>query len=236
MRLARGGRDHISLAEADTGSRNLTRGVPRNNDGDPIAVIQTGDASDDTSTSSASSTPAHEADSILASEVAAQRYLGARRQRFGSRAESSDMATARALSAPTYQSRQKPSAQYSVPPGYVSVLICWICFIPGHKSTDCPHRHRAMEPEYLDFFKNNWNNLPTWQQEYLKAQGRGYANRQASHDAPPSRRDRSPHHRSASSAAPTALTVTPPAPAIKSPAPAVTTVLQKPSSSAPQGN
>lgn len=194
-----------ALVDADTGSRSIFRGPIRSARTDPIALVGAdSDGHDtrgpgDTRTTSSStesdpqypptreSTPQHlstDPDSILLSQVAAAAHMGPDALRRNRPADGPPPQTA-GRSLPT----SSPDSRSALP------LICYLCFFEGHMARECPFRGHATDPAYLAFFRANWEALPCWVQEYLKAQNRGYRYPRAQQGVRGGSRDPSPYGR-----------------------------------------
>ena len=178
-------RTTVAFADASTGSRNITRGANRSMQGDVVALADAADGVFNSTSSSPSTVspptdrptarPASDPDSILLSSVAASRLYGQ------NPSISTPMVTARASSDARRNNRHTtPGNAY--PPfvmfgGQPVPLICYLCFVPGHFMRDCPHiakaRANPSDPQLLRLTQSNWEALPQWQKELLRAQGRG---------------------------------------------------------------
>ena len=192
-----------ALVDAESGSRSIFRGPIRPALTDPIALVGTGadehprsrlEGTRTTTSSTDTDSPrpptrestqqylSSKADSILLSTVAAAAHMGPgalREKRSNNRPNPSP--------APVGSPARSHERQSSIP------LICYLCFFEGHMARECPHREHATEPAYLAFFRANWESLPVWMQEYLKAQNRGYRYPRAQQGLRRSSREPSPN-------------------------------------------
>ena len=52
-------------------------------------------------------------------------------------------------------------------------LVCFVCYMTGHRSTECRHRNRPIDDaEFQKWCVGNFNRLLSWQQEWLRSIGR----------------------------------------------------------------
>ena len=68
-----------------------------------------------------------------------------------------------------FPARTPPRGQRQ-PTSSIIPAVCFVCFLSGHLSTNCPHRHRAMhDAGFQAWALSNFRKLQVWQQHWLQS-------------------------------------------------------------------